>query len=81
MRARWIPDYGLALGVVAGLAGLFANSMTDYPLRANPVMALLMLEVGAVLAYARLAGPANEREAWADGPRVTSGSTRRGMAD
>jgi O-antigen ligase len=56
LRARWQPDYGLGVGLVAGLAGLLANSMTDYPLRANPVMAVLMLEVGAVLAYARLAG-------------------------
>lgn len=56
LRARWLPEYGLGVGLVAGLAGLFANSMTDYPLRANPVMAVLMLEVGAVLAYARLAG-------------------------
>jgi putative inorganic carbon (hco3(-)) transporter len=56
LRARGQPDYGLGVALVAALAGLFANSMTDYPLRANPVMAVLMLEVGAVLAYARLAG-------------------------
>jgi O-antigen ligase len=64
LRARWLRDYGLAVGLVAALSGLFANSMTDYPLNANPVMAVLMLEVGAVLAYARLArseGPEGRR--------------------
>jgi O-antigen ligase len=59
----WNEDRVLALGITAALVGLFVNSMTDYPLRANVVMAVLMFEIGALVAYAR---PDSARTA--DGP-------------
>ncbi len=51
---RTASDFPLALGLVAALTGLLATGMTDYPLRANVVMALIMLEVGALVGYARV---------------------------
>lgn len=53
LRRPWHDDRALALGVTAALSGLFVNGLTDYPLRANLIMALLMFEVGAMIAYAR----------------------------
>jgi O-antigen ligase len=52
-RGPWGEERTLALGITAALVGLFVNSMTDYPLRANVVMTVLMLEIGALVAYAR----------------------------
>jgi len=51
---RAASEFPLALGLAAALTGLLATGMTDYPLRTNVVMALIMLEVGALVAYARL---------------------------
>lgn len=55
LRHRAADVFPLGLAVIAALTGLLANSMTDYPLRQNLVMAVLMIEVGALIAYARLA--------------------------
>lgn len=55
LRGPWSESRALALGLVAALVGLFANSVTDYPLRANIIMAVVMLEIGALIAYGRFA--------------------------
>lgn len=54
LRHRRHPDFGYALAPIAGLGGLFVNSMTDYPPGSNPNMALLMLEIGLLVATTRL---------------------------
>jgi O-antigen ligase len=53
LRRRDHPDFALALAPIAGLAGLFVNSMTDYPPGSNPNMALYLLEIGLLVAAAR----------------------------
>jgi O-antigen ligase len=53
LRRHWKGDLALPLAVTAALSGLFVNGLTDYPLRANLIIALLMFEVGAMIAYAR----------------------------
>jgi len=55
LRPRRTPEFPLVLGVVASLAGLFALGVFDYVLRTDVVMALVMLEVGVLAGYARLA--------------------------
>lgn len=55
LARRSSPDFPYALGLIAALAALFATGMTDYPLRDNVVLALVMLEIGALVAYGRLA--------------------------
>jgi O-antigen ligase len=56
LRARGWPGYPFGLALVAGLSAVAVNAALDYPLRANYVMALIMLEVGALMAFARSAG-------------------------
>lgn len=69
-------DRMLALGIAAALAGLFVTGITDYPFGNNLVMALIMLEVGAMVAYARgHAAPA--RQPTPPRPALALPATRR----
>lgn len=54
LRHRRHPDFAYALAPIAGLGGLFVNSLTDYPPGSNPNMALLLIEIGLLVAAARL---------------------------
>lgn len=47
------PDFAYALAPMAGLGGVFVNSLTDYPPGSNPNMALLLIEIGLLVATAR----------------------------
>jgi putative inorganic carbon (HCO3(-)) transporter len=60
LRRRRDEEWGLALGLTAALSGLFVNGLTDYPLRANLVMALIMCEAGALIAYGRRPAPVRD---------------------
>lgn len=53
LRARGDPRFPLALAAIAGLGGLFVNSLTDYPPSSNPDMALLLIEFGVLVSVAR----------------------------
>ncbi|MFL5844529.1 MAG: O-antigen ligase family protein [Solirubrobacteraceae bacterium] len=53
LRQRRHPDFGYALAPIAGLGGLFVNSLLDYPPGSNPNMALLLIEIGLLVATAR----------------------------
>jgi O-antigen ligase len=55
LRSRGGPEFPLAMAPLAALTGLVATSMTDYPLRTNLIMALIMIEAGALIAYSRRA--------------------------
>jgi putative inorganic carbon (hco3(-)) transporter len=55
LRSRDGPEFPLAIAPLAALSGLVATSMTDYPLRTNLIMAVIMLEAGAMIAYSRRA--------------------------
>ena len=55
LRSRWRDDRALALGLAAALTGFFVASLADYPLRAHVIMGVAMLEIGAIVAYARYA--------------------------
>jgi putative inorganic carbon (hco3(-)) transporter len=63
LRNSGPADYPLVLALAASLAGLLVNSVTEYPLRTNVIMALIMIEIGALIAFARLAasGPGAPR--------------------
>src|SRR5208282_4460129 len=50
IRTRNSDIYPYALGLCAGLFGLFINSFVDYPPGQDAVMATLMIEVGALIA-------------------------------
>jgi O-antigen ligase len=52
-RAAFAP----ALAIVAGLGGLFVTSIGEYPPRTNVIMAVLLILVGALVGYERLAQP------------------------
>ena len=52
---RRTPAFTLAMAPVAAIAGLLASSVTDYPLRTNLIMALFMIQAGALIAFARAA--------------------------
>lgn len=53
LRVRAGPDFPAALAVTAALAGLAVNSLTDYPIGDNYVMALVLQDIGLLVAYAR----------------------------
>lgn len=53
LQRRAHPDFGYALAAMAGLGGLFVNSLTDYPPGSNPNMALLLIEIGVLVAATR----------------------------
>lgn len=55
LRFRQAPGFTLAMAPLAAIAGLLGSSVTDYPLRTNLVMAVFMMHVGALIAYARAA--------------------------
>lgn len=50
-------DFPLALAVVAALVAEFAMGIVDYPLRTNAIMGVLMVLVGALVAFDRLGAP------------------------
>lgn len=50
LRSRGDPLFPLGLGVMAGLAALSVNAMTDYPPGSNPNMALVLMLFGALTA-------------------------------
>jgi putative inorganic carbon (hco3(-)) transporter len=50
---RSAPLYPLALAASASLAGVLVNSLTEYPVRQNVVMATTMIVIGVLLACAR----------------------------
>ena len=52
---RGSPDFPFALALFAALAGLFFNSLTDYPPSVLVIMAVVMIEVGLFIAFARRA--------------------------
>lgn len=45
--------FPFALAAMAGLSGVFVNSLTDYPPGSNPNMALLLIEIGLLAATVR----------------------------
>jgi hypothetical protein len=53
LRRKDAEHFPLALGLMAGLGGLFVNSLTDYPPGSNPNMALLLIEIGLLVAATR----------------------------
>jgi O-antigen ligase len=63
LRNRASPRFPLALGLVAALAGLFANGVVDYPPGTIVIMFMITVEAGALVALAR-----HERDAVAHGP-------------
>lgn len=82
LARRRTPDFPFVLGLVASLTGLFALGVFDYVLRTDVVMALVMLEVGLIVRYARLreeeaAAPESGREGAARGaqPAIVATTT------
>jgi O-antigen ligase len=53
LRRRSHEDFPYALAPIAGLGGLFVNSMTDYPAGSNPNMALFLIEIAVLIAATR----------------------------
>jgi O-antigen ligase len=53
LRRRTAAAFPYALAAIAGLGGLLVNSLTDYPPGSNPNMALIMIEVGVLVATVR----------------------------
>jgi O-antigen ligase len=49
------PGFAPALAVSASLVGLFVTSLGEYPPRTNVIMAMILVLVGALVAYERLA--------------------------
>jgi O-antigen ligase len=54
LRGRSPGIYPPALAVIAALTGLLVTSLGEYPPRTNVVMALILIEVGALVGYNRL---------------------------
>lgn len=61
LRVREAETWPLALGIVAALVATCVTSMGDYPVRSNAIMAPIMVELGALVACARLAAAARPR--------------------
>jgi O-antigen ligase len=57
------PGFAPALAVVAALTGLFVTSLGEYPPRTNVIMGMIMVQVGALVAYERLARERGRRGA------------------
>jgi len=53
LRGRHDSRFPLALSLCAALTGLALTSMGEYPIRTNVIMATVMIEVGALISYAR----------------------------
>jgi len=62
LRAGDWPGFPPALAVAAGLVGLFVTSLGEYPPRTNVIMAMIMVLVGSLVAYERLASEWSGRE-------------------
>jgi O-antigen ligase len=56
LRDRGSPYFPYAVGAVTSLLAMLINSITEYPPRQNLIMATIMIMVGLVLAFERLAG-------------------------
>jgi O-antigen ligase len=59
LRALRRPDprrYPLVLALTAALVALLVSSITEYPFRTNAIMAVILIEVGALIALERVAG-------------------------
>lgn len=54
LRNRAGPLYPYALATSASLLALLINSITEYPLRQNLIMATIMIVIGLLLAFERL---------------------------
>jgi len=57
LRGLRRPDprrYPLVLALTAALAGLLVSSITEYPFRTNAIMAVILIEVGALIALERV---------------------------
>lgn len=54
LRGRLPGIYPPALAIAAALTGLLVTSVGEYPPRTNVVMALILIEVGALVGYDRL---------------------------
>jgi O-antigen ligase len=54
LRAQRSPVFPLALGMTAALCGLLVTSIGEYPPRTNAILAVIMVEVGGLIACARL---------------------------
>lgn len=68
IRDRASPLHGIGVGLVAAFAGTTIVSLTDYPLRSNPVTALFMIEVGLLVAVASLMRSARPSSGTAQAP-------------
>ena len=54
LRARQSRMFPLALGMTAALCGLLVTSMGEYPPRTNAILGVVMVEIGGLIACARL---------------------------
>ena len=68
LRNRDDPAWPLALALVAALAATVVTGLGDYPPRANVIMAVMMIEVGALVACARIIAPRRGPEPTPDPP-------------
>ena len=55
LRGRRADVYPEALAIVAALTGLLVTSIGEYAPRTNVIMALILIEVGALVGYSRFA--------------------------
>jgi O-antigen ligase len=55
LRDRASPGWSAALALVASLATLGVTGMGDYPLSSNPIIALVLIEIGLLVGLARVA--------------------------
>jgi len=62
LRAGDWPGFAPALAVAASLVGLFVTSLGEYPPRTNVIMAMIMVLVGSLVAYERLASEWSGRQ-------------------
>jgi O-antigen ligase len=62
LRAGDWPGFAPALAVAASLVGLFVTSLGEYPPRTNVIMAMIMVLVGSLVAYERLASERSGRQ-------------------
>lgn len=69
LQNRFARTRPLAIGLVAAILATTVTSMGDYPLRTNAIMATIMIEVGALIACARLGRTPPPRMRLARSPR------------
>jgi putative inorganic carbon (HCO3(-)) transporter len=63
LAARQPGTYPLALGITAALCGLLVTSLGEYPPRTNAILAVIMVQVGGLIACARLTRAEQEEPA------------------